>query len=170
MNNQLKATILGLAMSMPGVSMAAAVKAVQIYNNLYNQAAGISGVTSTNISVKYFNGATQCDSATITFRNYASESAGTGSNQLCTDISSIQIIAGPSISNSSLQVYSATPVTVSLTASDFEHLIIVQDLGTGVTGTPASDGSIAPLFNGADGSVSSAGVLGTILSESKIRG
>ena len=147
MRNQLKATILGIAVAMPCISNAATVKTIQIYNNLYNQAAREAGVTPSNITVKYFNGATQCDTTTITFRNIVSEIVGTGANQLCADVSSIQLIAGASNSNASLQVYSATPVTVNLTSTDYEHFLIVQDLGTGVTGTPASDGSIAPIFN-----------------------
>lgn len=161
---------LALALLATGTSSAGTVKTIQVFNNLYNQAGtgGNQGMTPTSITVNYFNGATQCDTATVAFRGIASEVVGTGSNQKCADVTSVKIVAGTSSINTSLQVYSATPVTITLTAADYEHAIIIQDLGTGVTGTAAADGSIAPVFDSTIGTVTTAGTLGHILSESKL--
>lgn len=160
-----------LAMAIPSISTAANVMTIQVYNNLYNQAAtgGVAGMTPSNITVNYFNGATQCDTASVPFRTFVSEIVGTGSNQKCAAVTSVKIVAGTSSINTGLQVYSTTPVTVSLTAADYEHSIIVQDLGTGVTGTPASDGSIAPVFDITNGTLTTQGTLGSAILESKIR-
>lgn len=169
MGMKLKTSGLCLAMTMiPMIGFASTVKTIQVFNNLYNQASSAGGVTATNVTVNFMNGATQCDTTTVTFRTSIAEVVGTGSNQKCADVTSVQIIAKASNSDPTLQVYSVTPVTVNLTGADYEHLIIIQDLGTGVTGTPASDGSIAPVFNSTDGSVTTAGTLGTVLVESKM--
>lgn len=162
---------LAFALTLPGLAAAGTIKMIQVYNNLYNQAAttGAAGITPSNITVNYYNSATLCDTAILAFRAFATEIVGTGSNQKCTDVTAVKIIAGKSVSSSSFQIYNTTPVVVNLTAADFEHAIIVQDLGTGVTGTPAADGSIAPVFSASDGSVATTGTLGTILSESKLR-
>ena len=164
-------SVLALALVVPGIASAANVKTIQVYNNLYNRAAtgGALGMTPSNIVVNYFNGATQCDTATVAFRTFTSEIVGTGASQKCADVTTVKIVAGTSSVNTGLQVYNNTPVVVTLTAADFEHAIIVQDLGTGVTGTPASDGSIAPVFDATNGNVSTTGTLGTAILESKLQ-
>lgn len=172
MSIKFKAALLALAVAAPQIASAGNVATVQIYNNLYNQGgtAGAVGMTPSTMTVNYFSsGTTQCDTAVVGFRSLATEVIGTGSSQKCATISSVDIIAGASIINTALQVYSTTPVTITLTSADFEHMIIVQDLGTGVTGTAASDGSIAPVFDATNGLVSTKGTPGYILSESKLR-
>jgi hypothetical protein len=162
---------LALAMLVPGISTAATVKTIQVYNNLYNQAAtgGVSGMTPSNVTAQFFNGATMCDSVAVTFRNSISEIVGTGANQKCADVTVVKIVAGLSSVNTALQVYNTTAVSVNITAADYEHSIIVQDLGTGVTGTAASDGSIAPVFDTTNGTLTTLGTPGTLILESKFR-
>lgn len=125
-------------------------------------------MTSSTITVNFYNGATKCDSALVGFRNHVDEIVGTGSSQKCADVTSITIVAGPSTVNSSLQVYDTTPVTITPTSSNYEHAIIIQDLGTGVAGTAAADGSIAPIFDATNGSIATKGTLGYTSITSKI--
>lgn len=169
MNRKFKTALsaLTLALAVPSMSTAATVKTIQIYNNLYNQAATAPGMTPSNITVNFFNGATQCDTANVTFRNFVNEVVGTGGGQKCADVSVVKIVAGNSSINTALSVYDPTAVSVAITASDYEHSIIVQDLGTGVTGTAASDGSIAPIFDDSNGTVTTKGTPGSIIQESK---
>jgi hypothetical protein len=164
------ASVLASLIVVPAVSSAANVMMIQVYNNLYNQAVagGASGMTPSGITAQFFNGATQCDSVVIPFRGFISELIGTGASQKCTTVSSVKIVAGASSVNSSLQIYNVTPVVVSITTSDFEHSIIVQDLGTGVTGTAAADGSIAPTFDPNNGTIATTGTPGYIMKESKL--
>ncbi len=164
------ASTLAFLLAAPSISLAAQVMAIQVYNNLYNQAAtgGASGMTPSTITAEFFNGATQCDSVVVGFRALISELVGTGSGQKCATVSSVKIVAGTSTVNTALQVYNTTAVTVALTTSDFEHSIIVQDLGTGVTGTPAADGSIAPVFDSTNGTLTTLGTPGTLIKESKL--
>ena len=166
----LPASALTCAMFLPGMVTAGTVKMIQVFNNLYNQAAtgGVAGLTPSSITAQFYNGATMCDSVVVTFRSTISEIIGTGSNQKCTDVTSVNIVPGFSAICTTLQVYSTTPVTVNVTATDFEHSIIVQDLGTGITGTPAVDGSIAPVFNTTNGTAATLGTPGYIISESKL--
>jgi hypothetical protein len=158
-----------LSLAMAASANAGIVKNIQVYNNLYNQSAtsGAAGMTSSGITVNYYNGATKCDSAVVAFRNLATEVVGTG--QKCADVTSVTIVAGTSVINSSIQAYKTAAVTISMTAADYEHAIIIQDLGTGVTGTAASDGSIAPIFDATNGTVTTQGTLGYTMLESKIK-
>lgn len=159
-----------LALAVTGSAVAGNVSAVQVYNNLYNQSAtgGALGLAPSAITVDFYNGATKCDTAIVGFRALVNVLVGTGASQKCAAVSSIKVIAGFSTMSSTLQVYSTTPVTISL-ASEFEHSVIIQDLGTGVTGTPASDGSIAPVFDTTNGTIATLGKLGYEIIESKIR-
>lgn len=170
MSMKLKTAISAVALAISLPISAGNVMSIQVYNNLYNQAAtgGAAGMTPSNITAQFFNGATQCDSATVGFRAMVTELVGTGSGQKCASVTAVKIVAGTSSINTSLQVYSTTAVSVSLTTADYEHSIIVQDLGTGVTGTAASDGSIAPIFDATNGTVSTQGTPGTLLTESKL--
>ena len=157
-------------MIVPAASFAGPVMMIQVYNNLYNQAAtaGAAGMTPSTITAQFFNGGTMCDSVTVSFRALVSELVGTGSSQKCATVSSVKIVAGTSSVNTALQIYNVTPVVVALTSADFEHSIIVQDLGTGVTGTAAADGSIAPVFDTTNGALTTTGTPGTLIKESKL--
>lgn len=160
-----------LLLSTTEMATAATIKTIQVYNNLYNQSAtaGAAGMTPSNITVNFFNGATQCDTAVVNFRNFVSEIVGTGANQKCADVTVVKIVAGTSSINTGLQVYNTGAVSVNMTGADYEHAIIVQDLGTGTTGSAAADGSIAPIFDATNGAVTTKGTLGTVLTESKFR-
>ena len=164
------ASALATLIDVPGDSSAGPVMMIQVYNNLYNQVAtaAVAGMTPSAITAEFFNGATQCDSVVVGFRALISELVGTGASQKCATVSSVKIVAGTSTINTALQVYAVTPVVVALTTTDFEHSIIVQDLGTGVTGTAAADGSIAPVFDTTNGNLTTTGTPGTLIKESKL--
>jgi hypothetical protein len=164
------ASVLASLIVVPAVSSAANVMMIQVYNNLYNQAgtAGAQGMTPSSITAQFYNGATQCDSVVVPFRTLVSELVGTGASQKCATVSSVKIVAGTSAINTALQVYAVAPITVAITGADFEHSLIVQDLGTGVTGTAAADGSIAPIFDTTNGNITTAGTPGYALKESKL--
>lgn len=156
---------LGLVIIIPGVAISGtSIKVIQIYNNLYNQAAGTTGVSATNVTIAYFNGSTQCDSSSALFRSYIQMNAKPG--QSCANITSVQITAGGSALNSAIQVYDPTPVTIYLNDNVYAHYITLQDLGTGLAGVPASDGSISPLFSSVNGTILSVGTMGSVLVES----
>lgn len=170
MSIKFKLACSALALALPCLASAATVKTIQVYNNLYNQAAtsGAAGMTSSTITVNFYNGATKCDSALVGFRNHIDEIIGTGAAQKCADVTSVKIVAGTSTTNTTLQVYDTTPVSITPTSTNYEHSIIIQDLGTGVTGTAAADGSIAPIFDASNGTVSTKGTLGYAVLTSKI--
>lgn len=171
MSMKLKTAISALALAVSLPLSAATIKSIQVYNNLYNQGgtSGAAGMTPSNVTAQFFNGATQCDSVAVGFRAMITELVGTGSSQKCADVTSVKLVAGTSSINTALQVYNTTAVTVSITGTDYEHFIIVQDLGTGVTGTAAADGSIAPIFDATNGTVATQGTPGYVLTESKLR-
>lgn len=163
---KLKWLISGLMISsLAGVGHSGTIKVIQLFNNLYSQASSDTTVTASSITVQYYNEETLCDTATLSFRNYATENAGTGSNQPCANITSLQFIAGSAMSNTSIQIYNPLPVVVNLNDANYAHSVIIQDLGTGLPGAPAIDGSIKPTFNVIDGTVSQMGTMGTVLVE-----
>lgn len=157
--------VLGFIAIVPTLSSAGTIKIIPIVNNLYNQASGNTGSSASDITVQYYNGLTLCDTAIITFRQYRTEQVGTGANQACPNVTSLQFIAGTSTYNPSYQVYATAPILVSLDDTKYVHSIIIQDLGTGTMGVPAIDGSIAPIFDSTNGQILTLGIMGTVLVE-----
>lgn len=167
MNMKLKCILggLGFLAILPALSSAGTIKLIPIVNNLYNQISGDTGSSASNITVQYYNGVTLCNTAIIKFRQYRTEQVGTGANQACPNVTSLQFIAGSSTVDSSHQIYITDPILINLDDTKYVHSIIVQDLGTGTTGAPAIDGSIAPTFDGNNGQIIDLGTLGTVLVE-----